>query len=188
MENNEIQVFAKQHFIKIDYSEPDTIFLNTETESPNPMIGYITVDTRGKGGGNSKKIKNVSYRLKDVCLAIVDKGLVMAGAASLNSSLAIIAACLLILNEINEINEKIKVELSEVESLIVFSLFILSTNSKSITLDSLRERVDIDAYKGKITVPSDSEMGKAIRNLEHIKAVRVSDKSIELIEEVCIRK
>jgi hypothetical protein len=185
MDDREIQEFLKQHFVKVTYSMPNSSFTNTNPNNGRSVIGYMTVNARGKGGGQSKKIKNVTYRLKDVCLALVDKGLLIAGAVSLSSGIAVIGACLLTLNDLNE---KLKIELSETESLIVFSLFILSTQTNTTTLDALRERIYFDAEKGKISVPTDIQINQGIQNLASINAVRVSELNIELIEEVSIRK
>ena len=97
MDDREIQEFLKQYFVKVTYSMPNSSFTNPN--NGRSVIGYMTVNARGKGGGQSKKIKNVAYRLKDVCLALVEKGLLVAGAVSLSSGIAVIGACLLTLND-----------------------------------------------------------------------------------------
>ena len=185
MNDNEIQQFLKQHFVKVTHTLPDNSFANVNADSANPMIGYMTVNERGKGGGNSRKIRNVTFRLKDVCLALIDKGLLIAGAISLSSCMAVIGACLLALNDLNE---KLKIELTEIESLIVFSLFVLSVKSGTTALGDLKERVLYDAKKGNIAIPTDIEIDKGIQNLEFIKAICFVGREVRLIEEVIVDK
>ena len=179
--NNEILAFIKDNFIKIEV-------VTTHVSSPHTGnhndIGFLTVGARGKGGGNSKKTQNITLNLKDACLALADKGLLIAGAMSLNSAIAILGACLLTLNEFTS---RSKIELTETESLIVFSLYILSMKLKAISLDQLKQQIKSDASKGLLNIPSNRDVEVGIDKLTQIKAIKVHNGNIQLIEEVCIK-
>lgn len=183
MTDDEIHDFVMSHGVcQVWQSDVDfSITHNKPVEVP--VVGLITVPPAGKGKGKSQKITNVLLSYRKLAKALATNGIMVAGVYAAGTPILIIGAFLVMVLEYMKLET---VELTETESLIVFSLFVLSGKHDSVSLQQLNDEVTTSAKQHSKPLPGKASFDNAIKTLVKIGAIKMEDSCVILTEETNI--
>ena len=150
------------------------------TEPVDPMadeVGAIDIDRAGRGGGTSIKPGNLCLRPGRLVEAIAKGGLTIAGALQAPWMLPLAAIILWA-----EVYSAAKVELSEVEACVIWTVWCFADGNRQMLVGDLLALCNQEREKGGYGPLTDTELKRAVELLVRIGSIAVCSEDDEKVE------
>jgi hypothetical protein len=141
-------------------------------------IGFIVLGHMGSGGGQSTKAGNITLNVGKLVDALASGVLTTAGAAQLKPlSLSVLLAALVIWNSLKR---AAKVNISETEAAVLYTMWVHKNAENQVSEDGLLEKCNALLQKYQRPVLSKHMLTNSLKALERIRTIARSKRNPEM--------
>jgi hypothetical protein len=151
------------------------IFISTSPpEKPKVVMHLMTLNNLGQGGGRSTKPGNIKLNIGKLCRAIAEGTLTITGAAQIPMTIPL--AVLLVWNSLWKTAQ---VEISEIEAVVLYVMWMHKDANRDVEASNLTERCNQHLEKYGRPNISDQDVGRALSTLEKISTIEKSPRKTD---------